>query len=96
MYKRQITIEGNLLRLIQRFYGEEILDDINLDTLSMQWEQDKLYALKVVCRGKDIKVQLDGYDVLKGKDDLLISGGAGFMFENGMMGARDVRCYAIN
>jgi hypothetical protein len=41
-------------------------------------------------------VQLDGYDVLQGKDDLLISGGAGFMFENGMMGARDVRCYAIN
>ena len=91
-----ITIEGNLLRLIQRFYGEEVLDEISLDTLSMQWEQDKLYALKVVCRGEDIKVQLDGYDVLQGKDDLLISGGAGFMFENGMMGARDVRWYASN
>ncbi len=91
-----ITVEGNVLRLIQRFYEEKTLDEINLDSLSLTWEQDKLYPLKVVCHGSNINVQLDGVDILQGQDDVLKRGGAGFMFENGMMGARDVRCYAIS
>ena len=38
---------------------------------------------------------LEGREVLKGQDEILGCGGAGFMFENGIMGARDIRCYAI-
>ncbi len=90
-----VTIEGNKLSLIQRYYDEKVLDEVNLETLPLLWEQDKLYAIKVTCKGEEIGVQLEGTGVLRGQDKVLNRGGAGFMFENGIMGARDVRCYAI-
>jgi ADP-ribosylglycohydrolase len=90
-----VEIEGNLLRLVQRNYREVVLGEYNLEEQGRQWEQDKLYSLQIRCSGTDISVYLEGDKILEGQDDRLLCGGAGFMFENGIMGARDIRCVGL-
>jgi len=90
-----VEVEGNNLKLVQRNYGEVILDEIDFESVGNEWEQDRLYSMQIRCSGADITVQLEGREILKGRDDVLRCGGAGFMFENGIMGARDIRCYGL-
>ena len=88
-------IEGSIIRLVLRNYGEVILDELDLKKTGREWVQGQLYAMQIQCDGDDISVTLDGEKMLTGKDHVLCRGGAGFMFENGIIGARDIRCYSL-
>jgi ADP-ribosylglycohydrolase len=74
------------LRLVLRHYGETVLDEIRCD-----WQADSLHDLKLICKGKTVTAFCDGKKILQGKDETLGRGGAGFFFENGYVGFREVR-----
>lgn len=73
-----------------------MLDEVDLASLGLAWVQDQLYALAISCAGPQVTVTMDGQQILQGQDEVLGCGGAGFMFENGIMGARDIRCFELS
>ena len=90
-----VEIEGNTARLVQRNYGDKVLAEVDLSSLGISWQQGTLYAMQIRCKGPDITVMLEGQEILTGIDHTLNCGGAGFMFEDGIMGVRDIRCYGL-
>jgi ADP-ribosylglycohydrolase len=74
------------LQLVMRFYGDTVLAE-----MPCAWEPDALHALELRCEGTKVVASLDGAVVLEGVDDKLGGGGAGFLFENGLVGFRDVK-----
>jgi hypothetical protein len=74
------------LRLVLRYYGDRVLAET-----PCAWKVDELHHLRLVASGPTIAAYLDGAPVMEAADDLLGCGGAGFVFENGLIGFRDVR-----
>jgi hypothetical protein len=74
-----------MLRLVQRLYAERVIAEH-----PCRWEVDELHALRLECRGTAVAAFLDGKQVMSGTDEVLRRGGAGFLFEAGLMGLRDV------
>jgi len=77
---------GGRLELVRRHYGDTLLAEA-----PARWRLDELHALRLVCRGKKIVAWADGRKLFEATDGLLGCGGAGLMFENGLIGFRDVR-----
>ncbi len=76
------------LRLIERHYGETVLDDI-----TCRWKPDELHRLRLEVKGKKITACMDGKKVLEGTASHLDSGGAGFFFEKGIIGVREAKVF---
>jgi ADP-ribosylglycohydrolase len=74
------------LRLILRLNGEERV----LDEVPMAWPFDEAHDLELICHGEGLLASCDGEIVLRGRDRWLRCGGAGFLFENGLLGFRGV------
>ncbi|MFH1378151.1 MAG: ADP-ribosylglycohydrolase family protein [Planctomycetota bacterium] len=77
---------GDKLQLVLRHYGETVLAETKA-----VWKPEDAHVLKCVCKGKTVTAYCDGKKVLEGIDEFLGRGGAGFIFENGIIGFRDVR-----
>ena len=77
---------GSRLKLIERLYGETVLDEAELTT----W---KGYDVKPVClqvkRGT-IRGYVDCKQLVEGKTDQLDSGAAGFLVDTGIAGYCDI------
>ena len=78
--------KGDALQLVLRHYGDRVLSEV-----PCTWEVDELHQLKLVCNGQTITAYLDGAQVMEATDDVLGRGGAGIVFESGLIGFRDVR-----
>ncbi len=76
---------ADALQLVLRFYGERVLA-----THPCRWDEGDLHRIEASVRGTEVVVRLDGREVLRGNDDRLGSGGAGFVAERGGAGFRDV------
>ncbi|MCH2176734.1 MAG: ADP-ribosylglycohydrolase family protein [Lentisphaeria bacterium] len=74
------------LRLVQRNYKETILDEI-----PCQWELDELHLLKLKFENDKVYGFCNGEKVLEGENKELKHGGAGFFYENGIIGIRDIK-----
>jgi ADP-ribosylglycohydrolase len=74
------------LQLVRRWYGT---DTVLAETPSA-WALDELHELRLVCHGTHITASCDGGTVLEAEETVLASGGAGFLFERGLLGFRDV------
>ncbi|NOY79633.1 MAG: ADP-ribosylglycohydrolase family protein [Kiritimatiellaeota bacterium] len=75
------------LRLVRRFHGAEQL----LAESAARWGLDELHALALACRGRRATARCDGealFDV-ELPDTGPDCGGAGVIFENGLVGFRD-------
>ncbi len=79
------TKEGRL-QLIERYYDDNVLGEEPCN-----WELDQLHNLKIICRAKKIAACCDGRTVLEAVDDRLGCGGAGLLFEGGLVGFNRVR-----
>ena len=55
-----------------------------------RWKLDQPYELRLVCKDKSIVAFCDGRKVLEGVDDKLGCGGAGLVFEKGIIGFNGV------
>jgi ADP-ribosylglycohydrolase len=75
------------LQLIRRWYGRDTV----LAAAPSAWAWDELHTLRLVCRGTHITGSCDGAILLAAEESGLDSGGAGFLFERGIMGFRDVQ-----
>jgi len=74
------------LQLVRRWYGSDTV----LAEAPSAWDLDELHELRLVCRGPRITGSCDGTVVLEAEERTLARGGAGFVFERGLMGFRDV------
>ncbi len=73
------------LSLVMRHYTETILGELKCD-----WAPDEFHTLRISLRGNDISAYCDGRKIFQAEDSILLCGGAGFLFENGMIGFRDI------
>ena len=73
------------LQLLARYYGDTVLAET-----PCRWKFDQPHKLRLVCKGKAIIAFCDGRKVLEGVDDKLSCGGAGLVFEKGMIGFNGV------
>lgn len=73
------------LQLIARYYGDTVLAET-----PCRWKLDQPHHLRLVCKGRSIVAFCDGRKVLEGVDDKLGCGGAGLVFEKGMIGFNGV------
>lgn len=80
-YLALVWSRGDKLQLIERYYGDTVLGEA-----PCKWTLDELHALKVVCRGRKVTAYCDGRKVLEGTDLRLGCGGAGLLFEKGLVG----------
>ena len=85
-YIALVRTSGNRLQLVRRYYGDTVLGEV-----PCQWKLDQPHDLKLVCKGALIQAFCDGRKILEGRDDLLRCGGAGLVFEKGMIGFNRVR-----
>jgi len=74
------------LQLVRRWYG----NDTVLAEAPSAWAPDSLHEVRLVCRGSRITGSCDGTLILEAEEPVLDRGGAGFVFERGVMGFRDV------
>ncbi len=72
------------LKLVLNFYGETVLAET-----PCVWEVGVLHSLALTVKGTKIIAHLDGEEVLRGTDDKLGRGGAGYLAESGMAGFRE-------
>lgn len=74
------------LQLIRRWYGTDTV----LAEAPSSWAFDELHELRLTCRGTRITAACDGGTRLEAAETVLDRGGAGFLFERGLIGFRDV------
>jgi hypothetical protein len=72
------------LKLVLNFYGETVLAET-----PCAWEVGDLHDLALTARGTELVAHLDGEEVLRGTDDKLGRGGAGYLVERGLAGFRE-------
>ena len=72
---------GNEIRLIERYYGDRVID-----THPVAWEPDEDHILSISCVGEAITAACDGEEMMRSKTEKLLSGGAGYFVENGLVG----------
>jgi len=87
-YLALVWTRNQKLQLIARYYGDTVLAEI-----PCRWKLDQPHRLKLVCKGRAIMAFCDGKKILEGQDDKLGCGGAGLVFEKGMIGFNRVRVY---
>lgn len=76
----------NRLQLIERYYSDTVLGEVVCN-----WKLDEQHALKLVCRGKKITAHCDGRKVLEAADSRFGCGGAGLLFERGIVGFNRIK-----
>lgn len=74
------------LQLIRHWYGADTV----LAEAPSVWVFDALHELRLTCRGTHLTGTCDGTTVLEAEETVLDRGGAGFLFERGLIGFRDV------
>jgi ADP-ribosylglycohydrolase len=74
------------LKLVLNYYGETVLAET-----PCTWQPGELHDLALTVRGSGIVANLDGKEVLRGTDDKLGRGGAGYLVERGLAGFRETR-----
>jgi ADP-ribosylglycohydrolase len=77
---------GHRLQLILRQYDETLLAETDCP-----WTPEEFHVLALVLKGPRVTALCDGKPILRGEDRVLGRGGAGFLFENGMIGFREIR-----
>jgi len=73
------------LKLVRNYYGETVLAE-----MPCTWQMGELHELVLTVRGTEIIAHADGKEVLRGTDDTLDRGGAGFLVESGTAGFREL------
>jgi len=74
------------LKLVLNFYGETVLDE-----MPSVWADRERHEVSLRMSGSEIVARVDGTDVLRGTDDRLGRGGAGYLVEKGLVGFRETR-----
>jgi len=72
------------LMLVLNYYGEAVLAE-----MTCTWEVGELHDLALTVTGTEVVAYLDGEEVLRGTDDKLGRGGAGYLVERGLAGFRE-------
>ncbi len=72
------------LKLVLNFYGEIVLAE-----MPCSWKVGELHNLAVAVRGTEVVAYLEGEEVLRGTDDKLGRGGAGYLADRGLAGFRE-------
>lgn len=85
-YIALVLTGGGKIQLVMRHYGDTLLAEA-----PCRWKHDKPLRLKLTCQGPRIVAYCDGRKVLEGRDEDLHCGGAGFLFEKGMIGFNGAR-----
>ena len=80
-------VAGNKVRLISKYYDSETV----LDEKNFKWEFDKIYALELRVDKETVTGLVDGKPLLRGRDTLLGSGGAGLVWTDGIIGMRELK-----
>jgi len=73
------------LRLVLRHYDDHVLDET-----PCHWQVDEPHVLRIEVKGRNITAWCDGRKILKGVDDKLGNGGAGFLFDTGTIRFGDI------
>lgn len=74
------------IRLIKRYYGDTVLGEADFD-----WQIDEFHDLRLECEGPRIRASADGRMLFDVCDDALGHGGAGLVFEKGLIGFRELK-----
>jgi len=82
---------ADALKLVLNFYGETVLAQ-----RPCRWEVGELHGLALTARGTQLVAYLDGKEVLRGTDDRLGCGGAGYLVEDGMAGFRETSIVGVS
>lgn len=85
-YIALVRTHDNKLQLIERYHGDTVLAETHC-----RWKLDQPHLLRLACKGQAITAFCDGRKILEGIDDKLGSGGAGLVFEKGIIGFNSVR-----
>ncbi|MEI7879440.1 MAG: ADP-ribosylglycohydrolase family protein [bacterium] len=85
-YIALVRTNDHKFQLIERHYGDTILAET-----ASRWKLDQPHSLRLVCKGRTITAFCDGRKVLEGVDNKLGCGGAGLIFEKGMIGFNSVK-----
>ena len=75
---------GDKLQLIRRHYGETVLAERR-----RRWRPGQLHEFRLTAETNHITAWCDGRKLLEATDDTLFRGGAGFLFDNGLIAFRD-------
>jgi hypothetical protein len=73
------------VRLTRRYYGDTVLVEKPFDPTF-----DTPMTLRVRCKGNHLSAWIDDVLVLEATDNILDCGGAGFLFEEGVVGFREM------
>ena len=76
---------GDTLQLIVNHYGEKVIAE-----RPRECAVDVLHEYKLTVTGNRIQAFVDGEPMFDVTDDTLTSGGAGFLFDTGLIGVRDI------
>ena len=79
------------LKLVLNFYGETVLAET-----PCAWQLGDLHELALAARGTQLVGYLDGKEVLRGTDDRLGRGGAGYLVQDGMAGFRETAIVGVS
>ena len=85
-YIALVRTHDNTLQLIERYYGDTVLAET-----ACRWKLDEPHTLRLVCKGTNITAFCDGEKILEGEDRKLGCGGAGLIFEKGIIGFNSVK-----
>lgn len=85
-YLALVFTTDHTLQLIERYHGDTVLAES-----PFRWKLDKPCHLKMVCKGARITVFCDGKKRMEARDERLGCGGAGIVFENGLVGSSGVK-----
>ncbi len=85
-YIALVRTRDHKLQLIERYHGDTILAEA-----PCRWKLDQPHRLRLVCGGRKIAAFCDGKKILEGADDRLGCGGAGLLFEKGLIGFNGLR-----
>jgi ADP-ribosylglycohydrolase len=79
------------LKLVLNFYGETTLAE-----MPCTWKVGELHGLALTVKGTEISARLDGEEVLRGSDERLGRGGAGYLVEGGLAGFRETSIAGVS
>ena len=80
-----VLYRSGKLQLVRQYDDEETI----LAETTVRWACDELRALALTVQGRQVSAALDGQEILRGTDDRLGCGGAGFYCARGWAGFRE-------
>ena len=71
------------MKLVLNHYGDRTLGEV-----PCTWKAGELHTLSLTVKGTAVTATLDGKQILRGSDEVLRSGGAGYLVDRGLAGFR--------